>query len=187
MNALNAADARFKNILDAGLGFSAMIRKFEEGAKVTILRQLLKTAPKILKTKSQKDFDKIHSEFCRWGTRTIRRSNSNPIRASYGQIAKTLNVALKVAVYYSHLPDCKPAERISGYLHAAVDNPMMKMLKRIYPNAFDSWPTYISQVDEAAYNQIRCLVNKFIDNEHNNQITPVQFDDIYWRKLNREE
>lgn len=178
-----AEEARYKCILDAGIIFSAMLRNYHPGSKETLLEKLYGTAEAIFSVKSQDDFDTIHSAFCSWGARTIRNTNGN--MASYGQMAKTLNVVLKVAVYYSHLPNCEASEKLLKFLHAAVDTKMMRMLKKEYPHAFEKWPISIAQVNKKEYNQIRCLVDKFIKEKHGGKITPVQFDDIYWLELNR--
>lgn len=56
--------------------------------------------------------------------------------ASYGQLAKTLDVTLKVAIYYSHLPNCQKAIKISNWLNAAVDTQMMAMLSKEFQMIF---------------------------------------------------
>ena len=182
-------EARFKSILDGGLIFSAMLRNFRPGSKRILLEEenLPSTVRKILKCNTQESFDKIHLEFCRWGIRNIIQTHNNE-NASYGQIAKTLNVVLKVVVYYSHCPDCQTAKKLSKFLHAAVDNKMMKMLRRTCHKDFAPrpWPGTIAQVDKQAYETIRDIVAKFIEEERDgDRITPVQFDDIYWLRLNR--
>jgi len=49
------------------------------------------------------------------------------------------------------------------------------------------WPTTIKQVKSSTYTVIQETVRKFIAQKHNNGITPVQFDDIYWEALNRDK
>ena len=138
----------------------------------------------------------IHLSFCSWGIKEIilaekSRKSGQVIKkagpASFGQIAKTFDVVMKVAVYYCHLPSCEKSRQISGWLNAAVDTRMMAMLKTCYLADMASWPTTIKQVDSSAYRSIQEIVRKFISERHNGNIIPVQFDDIYWRALNRQE
>lgn len=186
-------EIRLYNIVDMGLTFSAMIRLFEKGSKKKLHRKLLTELRNIFETESKERFISIHSNFCHWGTKNIQLAEkkrkgqiikkSSP--ASYGQIAKTLDVVLKVAVYYSHLPSCEKSQEISEWLNAAVDTKMMAMLKKHYPEDIKPWPTSIEQTNKTTYTQIQEIVRKFIKEKHNNHIMPVQFDDIYWRELNR--
>lgn len=183
----NTAEARLKNILEAGFAFSGMQRVLERGAKACFCKSLEQIVPNIFVCKTQKDFDKIHSDFCQRVVKKIkqnRRANGAP--ASYGQIAKTLNVALKLIVYYCHLPNCIESRNISRFLHSAVDNPMMIMFRKKYPDALQPWPANIAAVDKEGYRIFRGLVDRFIREKHRGQITPVQFDDIYWLNLNRD-
>jgi len=48
-----------------------------------------------------------------------------------------------------------------------------------------AWPRTIEQVDQTTYAAIQKVVRQFIVDEHSGAITPVQFDDIYWRILNK--
>jgi len=106
--------------------------------------------------------------------------------ASYGQIAKTFDVVLKVTVYYSHLPNCEKSRVISGWLNAAVDTKMMAMLKRCYPKALQPWLSTVEQVGREDYKKFpHKVVRRFIAEKHCGKILLVQFDDIYWKILNR--
>lgn len=62
---------------------------------------------------------------------------------------------------------------------------MMAMLRRQYPGYFPPWPMTVEQVTEHSYAELQELVRRFIREKHEGAITPVQFDDIYWRELNR--
>jgi hypothetical protein len=104
--------------------------------------------------------------------------------ASYGQVAKTLDVTLKVMVYYCHLPDCETSKRLAKWLHAAVDTKMMSILADEYPKEIQPWPARIEEVDKARYLAIQEIVRKFIRKKHNGKLSPVEFDDMYWYKLN---
>ena len=184
---------KLENIVDMGLGFSAMIRLFDKGSNRKLHEQILNETQKIFAAETEEDFKTIHLHFCSWGVQRImlaeKRKNGQVIKksvpASFGQIAKTLDVVLKVAVYYCHFPDCEKSQQISGWLNAAVDTKMMGMLKTCYPSDIVSWPKTIEQVDSTAYKSIQAIVRKFISERHKGYIIPVQFDDIYWRTLNR--
>jgi len=179
------AEIRLENIIDVGLTASAMIRLFEKGTKEKKLRRpIRKTIVKMFEAKSEAEFKRIHSAFCRQATGEITLAKKNKL-ASYGQIAKTLDVVLKVAVYYCHLPECQKSKRLSEWLNAAVDTKMMAKLRDHYPTDIKPWPRTIEKVDRQSYEEIQRIVRKFIREEHQGSITPVQFDDYYWRELNR--
>jgi len=183
---------RFKNIIDMGLQWSTMMRLFEEGSKKNLFKQIIKnTAEEIFNTNSRMDFVKAHAKFCDWGSKNIflaekeRKGRIVKQRklASYGQIAKTLDITLKVAIYYCHLPDCDKAKKISDWLNAAVDTQMMAMLKKEYPDEIKPWPARVEDVQKSEYLRIQETVLKFIKEKHRG-ILPVQFDDIYQSMLN---
>jgi len=185
--------ARLNNIIDMGLDFSAMMRLFEKGAKKKLRARILSEIRRIFQAESKEQFNDIHTDFSNWGMANImlaeRRKNGQIIKstapASYGQIAKILDVVLKVAVYYCHLPDCERSRLISGWLNAAVDTKMMQFLNKCYSEDIKRWPTTIERVNSSEYRAIQGIVRKFIDEHHNGSISPVQFDDVYWEALNR--
>lgn len=177
--------ARLHNIFDVGLNFSAMVRLFDKGSKRKLHREMLNRIEEMFDAKSEGEFRRIHSKFCEWGEKEISlaRRTKPP---SYGQIAKTLDVVLKVAIYYCHLPDCIKSQQISKWLNAAVDTKMMDFLRERYPEHIKPWPKTIAQVHNSDYIKIQEIVRKFINTEHNGRINPVQFDDMYWEALNRQ-
>jgi len=180
----DAPEAKLSNTIDMGLGFSGMIRLFKHDEKRKLQEKLCSDIQKVFKAESEAEFKGIHSRFCKWGTREMilakKKGKEETVHASYGQIAKTLNVVLKVTVYYCRLPNCKKSEQISRWLDAAVDTEMMKFLKKHYPEDIRRWPTTIKGVDGSAYMKIQETVHKFIKEKYIGNITPVQFDDIYW-------
>jgi len=186
-------EIRLRNIIDMGLTFSAMIRLFERGSKRKLRKKILAEVRRVFETESEKSFVDIHSDFCEWGVKNIllaeKKRSGRIIKKvtppSYGQIAKTFDVVLKVAVYYSHLPNCERSREIAKWLNAAVDTRMMTMLKKSYPKDIQPWPTTVEQVDKNTYMTMQKIVRKFIKEKHHNSIMPVQFDDIYWNALNR--
>jgi len=189
-------EAKLHNIIDMGLPFSAMMRLYNTGSKYKFRTRILIEVKKIFSAVCEEELQDIHSDFCHWGENNItltekKRRDGRIMQeagpASYGQIAKTFDVVLSVAIYYCHLPNCEKSRQISGWLNAAVDTKMMALLKRHYPEAITPWPTTIKQVNNSTYIRIQETVRKFINEKHDNGITPVQFDDIYWEALNRKE
>ncbi|MCX6006809.1 MAG: hypothetical protein NTZ34_06060 [Chloroflexi bacterium] len=186
-------DVKLRNIVDMALGFSAMMRLFEKGSKETIKSKVLELLPELFAAKSEGKFKKIHTDFCQWGVEKITRTEkekdgmivkeSGP--ASYGQMGKTLDVALHVIIYYAHYPDCETAKILAMWLNAAMDTKMMAFLAGCYPDALDKWPKSIEQVGEKEYRVIQDHVRRFIKEEHQGGILPVQFDDVYWEVMNR--
>lgn len=189
----NLEDIRFKNIIGMGLDFSSMIRLFERGSEDLLWDKLVNDiAPRVFRAQSSKEFEQLHDEFCNWGTKNItlaeKKRKGRIIKkkgpASYGQIAKTLDVALKVAVYYSHLPNFQKYAEIMEWLHAGIDNRMMKMLRKNYPNDIQEWPTAIEEVDKTKYLALQGTARKFIRDRHQGKMLLAEFDDKYWYELN---
>jgi hypothetical protein len=194
----NPEDVRFRNIIGMGLDFSSMIRLFKEDSETKLWKKIVEDyGPRIFKTQSKEEFDEVHKEFCKWASRNIilaqkRTRNGRIIKegpAAYGQIAKTFNVALKVAVYYCHLPDYQRSAEIVEWLHAGVDTRMMAMLrKRLkgkHPEYFENWPEAVKDVDsEKKYLELQEVIRIFIREKHDEKLRlPVQFDDIYWYRI----
>jgi hypothetical protein len=185
---------RFENIIDMGLAYSGMIRNFAKGSKEILLKRIVNsTAEKLFNVNSQKEFTTVHSEFCEWGTRNIklaeRKRKGKVIKksgpASYGQIAKTFDVTLKVAIYYCHLPDCTQSVKLCNWINSAIDTNMMRELRKEFPNEIRKWPTTIEDVDKTTYFEIQKLVRRAIKEWHNGTINPPQYDDIHWRIANK--
>jgi hypothetical protein len=179
---------RFEHIIDMGLAWSAMMRVFEKGAKVKLQSQIVNNIAEKIFNAPKEEFLGIHQEFCDWGTENVKQRDGKS-QASYGQIAKTLDVTLKVAVYYCHLPDCEKYEEICGWLNAAVDTAMMRDLKKRrekdFPDLVKSWPTSLKKVDTVdTYHRVQQLVREDIKREHNGATGP-QWEDIHWEEANK--
>lgn len=103
------AEVRLSNIVDMGLTFSAMIRLYKEGSKKILQKEIVRILPDIANAKSVELFQKIHNEFCARGINRLslaeKKRQGRIIKHSgppgYGQVAKTLDVVLKVVIYYS--------------------------------------------------------------------------------------
>jgi hypothetical protein len=163
------AEVRLINIVDMGLTFSAMIRLYEEGSKKTIHKEIVRILPEITSADSIEHFQKTHNEFCTWGMNKVslaeKKRQGRIIKHSgppgYGQVAKTLDVVLKVVIYYSKWPDEAASERISKYLNAAVDTKMMAFLKSKYPDHFGFWPVTVESVSQSIYISMQKLVRQY--------------------------
>jgi len=189
----NIEDIRFKNIIGMGLDFSSMIRLFEKGSENELWTKIVNDiAPRIFQAQSEAEFDVIHDEFCNWGMKNItlaeKKRKGRIIKkrgpARYGQIAKTLDVTLKVAVYYSHLPNLQKYTEIMEWLHAGIDTRMMKMLRKNYSDDIQEWPTTVEEVDKTKYLALQEIAQKFIRDKHPGKMLLVEFDDKYWYELN---
>ena len=196
MNNLELKDpenVRLSNIVDMGLTFSAMIRLYKKGSKKIIHKEIVRILPEIASADSIEQFQKMHNDFCSWGMDRLslaeKKRQGRIIKDSgppgYGQVAKTLDVVLKVVIYYSKWPDEPTSERIAKYINAAVDTKMMAFLKSYYPGHIEHWPVTVENVSQSIYISMQKLVRQFITDEHQGQIMPVQFDDLYWNYLNR--
>jgi hypothetical protein len=187
-----ASQIKIKNVIDMSITFSAMNRVFEKGTKQKIADKLENSLGLLTAIDGKDSLEKVQSKFCEWfiknvstaekmlKNKKIKKSRS----ASYGQAAKVFNVAGKVYFYYCHLPDCESATKTLPVLHAAVDTVMMKNLKRKYPKNNIKAET-VEAVTKLEYISLQKLIARHIEDEFNNLIFPVQYDDIMWRRLNR--
>lgn len=185
--------AKLRNIVDMALAFTAMMRIFEKGSKDKIKEKIINDLDRIFNAISEDEFKAIHASFCAWGRKNIelaeKRLKNGYIKkskpASYGQIAKTLDVVLHVVIFYARYPNSEKAQTISKWLNAAMDTKMMAFLAECYPDALAKWPKTIEDVDENDYKVIQETLHLFIEEEHKGCIIPVNFDDIYWEVLNQ--
>jgi hypothetical protein len=167
------SEIKLSNIINMALDFSGMIRLFKKDSKAKLYERTLSTVKQVFKAESEEEFKRIHSKFCECLTNKIVLAKKNQA-ASYGQIAKTLNVVLKVAVYYCHLPEYEKSKSLLRWLDAAVDNRMMRKLKQPY--------RAIHEVKRDDYSKIQDAVRKFIREKHQDTFLPVHFDDCYFQK-----
>jgi hypothetical protein len=133
----------------------------------------------------QEQYDAIHADFCRWFSTNIRgtarKHKSGRIipgyLSSWGQAAKVLDVAAKVYVYYCAQPSLGTAERLTPFLHAALDTDMMQEL-------WDESPESIKLVQKDDYNHLQLLVLQRISGT---PLHRVQYDDVMWRNTQRRD
>lgn len=172
---------RTKNIIGMATQFSSTLRTYTKGTKDKIIIKIFNSLKKLKKVKHQDSFDKIHDKICReLKNEKIKHSGKEKNEALYGQIAKTINVILKVLVYYNCFPELK---RIEKYLHAAIDRKMLVFLRNQNKNKDLKYNNEIKERIE--YQKLQECVREYINNINQNKAirNPVQFDDIYWKKL----
>jgi hypothetical protein len=191
---MDVEQAKLMNVVDMAFGFSAMSRVFEKGSTRKITNKLNELLSQIASVNNYIEFKNLHDDFCRWFQDNIktteRKKNGVVIKksgaASYGQGGKVLDVALKVYVYYCHLPDVRTANQMVNWLNAAVDTKMMNHLKEAAGlEASLVEATSVEDVDAKIYADLQRLVRKDIKNNFQSSILPVQWDDIMWRQLNK--
>lgn len=184
-------EIKLHTAVDIGLTFSAMMRLFEGKSKDTLHKEIYSELQSFFNAKTPSDFKGIHSKFCEQVMSKIRLAKKEG-NASYGQIAKTLDVVLKVVIYYSHLPNCTEAKRLSKLLNVAMDRKMMDYLRRKYLNDKEcqSWPKKVDDVREKkTYDQVQEAVSRYAKeyakDMHLGELLPSQVEDILWAKVNK--
>ena len=190
---LSPSEARQLNIIEIGLHSSAMLRVFAAGSKEELLRKMHEGVLEVSGTESEERYRSIHDSLCVWGTEVIRtaprKKNGQIIKpsgpSSYGQMAKIVDIVMKVSFYYCHFQDCRSSRKIQIWLNAAIDNAMMAELKKRYALETEKWPESLEEVDRRTYSSIQQIVRKCIRDNHDHTMIPVQFDDVLWRELNR--
>lgn len=187
-----AAAVKRSNILDMALTFTAMMRLFGKGSKNRIAEELHALTSRLSEVNSANDFEERHKAFCEWFCREIstaakslkkkRRKPSRP--ASFGHAAKVLDIVLKVYVFYCSEPSPEVASRVRPFLHGAIDNPIMNHLKAKYKDIQIHAAT-IEQINEEIYRSLQRLIAREIRDSFQDNLLPVQYDDVMWQRLNR--
>ncbi len=187
-----AEKVKKENVIDMAVTFTAMIRVFEKDSKASIVKLLKDSFARLSDVKTQADYDKIHSEFCQNFSKKIRTAEkklkngtikiSRP--ASFGHAAKVIDIAIKVYVHYSNLPNIDTSLSITPFLKGAIDTPILSYLKNKYARE-DILATNIELIDRKQYEALQGLIDKDIKEQYCNSILPVEYDDILWTKLNR--
>ena len=181
----NAEAARLTAILHMAFDFASMSRVFEKGSKAKFLKRVRKLLPDLASVATQGEFEALHARFCTWGRRSLRTSHGGHQRASYGQVAKTLNVVLKVVVSYCGMPDQRQAARLLPWLHPAIDNQMMGYLRQRYRDEFPRGIKGISEVDRVAYMLLVDMAAQDARENYSGGLVPVQWEDVVWVEVNR--
>jgi hypothetical protein len=190
MDALELAkQAKKQNIIDMAVRFAAMMPLFQEASANLIKEKLTELFEGLDRISSDQDFSKMHRGFCQWFVKTIRLAKTEET-PSYGHAAKVLDLALKVYVYYCKMPSPTKAEVLTPWLNGAMDTHILSYLYRKlediegkpYPPHY-SWTMKVINRDD--YDLLQKVIRQDIRDSFDGNISPVQYDDIMWRRLNR--
>lgn len=190
MDALELAEkAKKQNIIDMAVGFTAMMPLFQERSADLIKEKLVDLFEGLDRIRSDQDFSKMHRDFCQWFVKTIRLAKTEE-PSSYGHAAKVLDLALKVYVYYCKMPSPSKAESLMPRLNGAIDTPILrhlfKELEDIYSKSYP--PHYlwtIKMIDREDYDLLQKVIRQDIRDTFDDKLSPVQYDDIMGRRLDR--
>jgi hypothetical protein len=190
MEALELAEkAKKQNIIDMALKFTAITPLFQERSADIVKEKLTDLFEGLDRISSDQDFSKMHRNFCQWFVETIRLAKTDE-PSSYGHAAKVIDLALKVYVYYCKMPSPAKAGSLIPRLNGAIDTPILrhlfKKLEGVYGKSCP--PHYlwtIKMIDRADYDLLQKVIRQDIKDSFDDHISPVQYDDIVWRRLNR--
>ncbi|KPK45392.1 MAG: hypothetical protein AMK74_03710 [Nitrospira bacterium SM23_35] len=184
-----AKKTKKQNIIDMAVGFTAMMPLFQERSGDLIKEKLADLFEGLDRISSDRDFSEMHRDFCQWFVKTIRLAKTEE-PSSYGHAAKVLDLALKVYVYYCKMPSAAKAESLMPRLNGAIDTPILrhlfKKLEDIYTKSYP--PRYlwtIKMIDKEDYDLLQKVIRQDIRDSFDDNILPVQYDDIMGRRLNR--
>ena len=126
--------------------------------------------------------------FCQWFVKTIRLAKTEE-PPSYGHATKVLDLALKVYVYYCKMPSPAKAESLIPRLNGAIDTPILhhlfKKLEDIYGKSYSRHLWTIKMIDKEDYDLLQKVIRQDIRDSFDDNILPVQYDDIMGRRLDR--
>ena len=185
----HAKEAKQQNIIDITIGFTAMIPFFQERSDDLIKEKLTDLFGGLDRIWTDKDFGNIHRDFCQWFVKTIRLANSGEY-SGYGHAAKVLDLALKVYVYYCSMPGPAKAESLTPMLNGAIDTKIIRHLFKKLDDIYrESYPPHylwtIKMIGREDYYLLQRVIRQDIKDSFNNNIVPVQYDDIMSRCLQR--
>ena len=190
MDALETAEkAKKQNIIDMAVGFTAMMPLFQECSVDLIKEKLADLFEGLDRIDSDQDFFQIHENFCRWFVHTIKSAKTEEL-PSYGHAAKVLDLTLKVYIYYCKMPSPAKAESLMPRLNGAIDTPILRYLFKKLENMYgkSSTPHYlwtIKMIAKEDYDLLQKVLRQDIRDSFDDNIVPVQYDDIMGRRLNR--
>jgi hypothetical protein len=190
MDALELAkQAKKQNIIDMAVGFAGMMPLFREGSADLIKEKLAELFESLDRINSEEGFNKAHRDFCQWFVKKIRLTNGKE-PSSYGHAAKVIDLALKVYVYYCKMPSPAKAESLTPWLNGVIDTHILTYLYgklenirgKPYPPHY-SWT--IKVINKEDYDLLQKVIRQDIRDSFNEDILPVQYDDVMWPRLNR--
>ena len=183
MDALELAEkAKKQNIIDMAVGFTAMMPLLQERSVDLIKEKLADLFEGLERISSDQDFSMMHRDFCQWFVKTIRLAkNEEP--SSYGHAAKVIDLALKIYIYYCKMPSPAKAQSLMPMLNGTIDTPMLrhlfKKLEDIYKKSCP--PHYlwtIRMIGKEDYDLLQKVIRQDIRDSFEDNILPVQYDDI---------
>jgi hypothetical protein len=184
-----AEEAKQQNIIDMAVGFIGVMPLFQERAADLIKEKLTELFEGLDRIRSDQDFGEMHRDFCQWFVNTIRLAKSGE-PSSYGHAAKVLDLALKVYVYYCKMPSAAKAESLMPRLNGVIDTPILRHLfKKLEDIYMESFPTHylwtIMMIDKENYDLLQKVIRQDIRDSFDDNILPVQYDDIVGRRMER--
>jgi hypothetical protein len=181
-----AEQAKKQNIIDMAVGFTAMMPLFQEGSADLIKEKLAHFLEGLDGISSEEEFNRMHRE---WFVGTIRLAKiEGP--PSYGHAAKVLDLALKVYVYYCKMPSPAKAEFLIPRFNGVIDTPilrhLLKKLEDIYGKPYPPHHLWtIKTINREDYELLQKVMLQDIRDSFDDSISPVQYDDIMGRRLDR--
>ena len=184
-----AEKARKQNIIDMAVEFTAMMPLFQEHSADLIKEKLADLFEGLDRISSDKDFSRMHGNFCQWFVKMIRLAKTEE-PSSYGHAAKVLDLALKVYVYYCKMPSPAKAESLMPRLNGAIDTPILRHLFKKLENIYrKSYPPHylwtIKMVNEEDYDLLQKVIRQDIRDTFKDKLLPVQYDDIVGLRSDR--
>ncbi len=184
-----AKEAKQQNIIDMAVGYTTMMPIFQEHSAYPVREKLADLFENLDRIMSDQDFSKIHNDFCQWFVNTIRLAKKGEPSA-YGHAAKVLDLALKVYVYYCRMPSPEKAETLMSRLNGVIDTPILrhlfKKLEDIYRKSYPQHYLWtITMIAKEDYDLLQKVIRQDIRDSFDNNILPVQYDDIMGRRLDR--
>ena len=190
MDVLELAEkAKKQNIIDMAVGLTVMMPLFQERSVDLIKEKMSDLFEGLDRISSDQDFSTMHRDFCQWFVKTVRLAKSEE-PASYGHAAKVLDLALKVYVYYCKMPSPAKAESLTPRLNGAIDTPILRRLfKKLEDTYRKSYPPHylwtIKIIDKEDYDLLQKVIRQDIRDSFDDNILPVQYDDVMGRRLDR--
>lgn len=190
---IEVEEAKQRNIIDMAISFSEMKRVFGKGSTDKIKKKLYEYIDEFFNAQSEEKYRKKHREFCKWMTENITRSKrkgkgvNSSKKASWGQAAKVIDIALKVCIYYCNLPSPSASSRIVPWLNGGIDTALLEYLRDKCDPPLPKRISTLADITEEVYDELQDLIRSDIRESRNGEISPVQYDDIKWRELNQKD
>ncbi len=182
-----AKEAKQKNIIDMAIGFTAMIPFFQEGSADLIREKLTDLLGGLDLIRTDKEFSKVHNNFCQWFVKNIRLTKSGEPPA-YGHAAKVLDLTLKVYVYYCRMPTPEKGDFLMPMLNGVIDTPILRYLFKKLDDIYrGSYPPHylwtITMINKKDYDLLQKVIRQDIKDSFDNSILPVQYDEVMSQRV----